>query len=559
MAATLGGFKTAGAILALLALDGLSNNCVADVITITTSGVTTFADDLFRQQIPALIGQPFTFTSVTNTPHPAAPQIGNFFGANSEFGIASKIVRTTGTTTFSTPVLSYSQQNVAGGDALIWNDTGLFVRSSFPLDLGTQVLSAASPIPNPLEVKGVFTTKVSGPQATDYARFSSFFVHTVDGQPVNQVVGTVSTLTIANKPTPQTVFLDFGTDASARFVGFNQLTKQEIDRTFSKKDSGLNLDERNSVTEIAQDIFSKYLVNFTQIRPTSGPYFTVYVGGTADDLGVDLRNDLVGILKPGVNGFAATNNIRDIGSTKFPKTNAAIVLSADDIFHETCITGGADCFPNFSNNIEQLGQVIAHEVGHLLGLRHIDDTAQLMRDGTPRKFLFGGEFPVDIGGPTALTDYPGKFQDSDGLLSCFVGLRDGNQRDCDNSSIFDYLDIGISASRTIYDARLYFSDDDGSVFDLGTISPGSLGHLQVPFLPQGAFFAGRFNIDGPLEVLGSRIGQDSGGILNVELTEQFKNDVPEPASLTFFLLSGFFVIWLRSRRISQSPSFACAS
>lgn len=123
----------------------------------------------------------------------------------------------------------------------------------------------------------------------------------------------------------QVVFLDF--DTSTDFV---------FDRFYTQT-------ERDAIQSRLEEIYGEFTVQFTQTRPVFGLFSTIFInepppGGLADE--IDFRNLNLGLTASvDINGF--------LGSPGAPPATSA-------------------------NFVELTTKVIAHELGHLMGLRHGD-------------------------------------------------------------------------------------------------------------------------------------------------------------------------------------------
>ena len=102
--------------------------------------------------------------------------------------------------------------------------------------------------------------------------------------------------------------------------------------------------ERDAIQTRLEDIYGEFTVQFTQVRPAFGLFSTIFMnqpppGGLADE--VDFRN-----LNLGLNATVDINNLLGGFGGSPPATSA--------------------------NFVELTAKVVAHELGHLMGLRHGD-------------------------------------------------------------------------------------------------------------------------------------------------------------------------------------------
>ena len=149
---------------------------------------------------------------------------------------------------------------------------------------------------------------------------------------------------------PQKVFVDFN-------AGFLEFASAASSNTgFNLPGSGLSESQQDAILTKLGVIYQDFMIEFVRTKPASGEYSTIHVGGTAADLPA--------YLKAGAGLLGRAEKI-DYGNVD--RSDSAFVLSG----HSAMTPGG-------SPNIDLITQVIAHEGGHILGLRHIGDSGELM-------------------------------------------------------------------------------------------------------------------------------------------------------------------------------------
>ena len=153
--------------------------------------------------------------------------------------------------------------------------------------------------------------------------------------------------------------------------------------------SNISPAEQSQIIEDANDIYSDFLVEFTNIRPASGEFSTIFVGGDDGDV-----PSLIDPTEPGAL-FGLAEQL-DFGNED--KSDSAFVLSDQPLFD----TSDGD------NDVPLLSQVIAHEAGHLLGLRHVEDDNELL-------------FPIPEADRTNISDSPIPFAERDGDELILIG------------------------------------------------------------------------------------------------------------------------------------------
>jgi Ca2+-binding RTX toxin-like protein len=178
----------------------------------------------------------------------------------------------------------------------------------------------------------------------------------------------------------EVVFLDFDTYTNHSFTAAEPLqTDNGNDHLYTGDASSL---ERKAIQDRMAADYAAFHVIFTQTQPGSGTYVTLYFnkrpvvngatmpGGLADDL--DFRN-------------------LNLGGT------AAIDING--------LLGGANQPAATSDNFVSLSATVAaHELGHLMGLRHFDATGPI-GSGIPGTVNPNRFFPVFPGPTTAIESY----------------------------------------------------------------------------------------------------------------------------------------------------------
>lgn len=281
----------------------------------------------------------------------------------------------------------------------------------------------------------------------------------------------------------QVVFLQFD-PATVSWQSFN------FDGSFTLPGFAASETLQQQILEDVESIFTDYLVEFTLEQPDSGDFSTIFIGGSAADLPAQL-----GVSSQTL-GRAETI---DGGNRNL----------ADDAF---VLTG------NFGNTVDPglLTQVIAHEFGHLAGLRHVDDSNQLM-------FPFAGADRTEIGGPTPLAEISngavtpiGGIQDSNGELANNLGLRNDSVV-AQGTSVLDQIQQFFSfdstgLNSTLFDVRaaMFNASSDGFNFvELGDISPGSVIDFALPITNgDQIILVGKSQADGEFDVYSQPTAND---------------------------------------------------
>jgi hypothetical protein len=267
--------------------------------------------------------------------------------------------------------------------------------------------------------------------------------------------------------TGQTVYLDLGANSNAKYNIDGLLSNTSV--TYSKPAASLTAAQVSQVLSDVRSVYANYNVNFTTTQPTAGPYETIYVGGTASN--ISASNSSISI-NPNTLGISQAINVMDSNPN-----DTAVVFSGNPAFSGA---GGADL----------LGQVIAHETGHLIGLQHVLPPTELMYPyaSTSATGISSSSVPIALinsaGSVVPVT--LGWTQNSAADLLCAVGSVSGSTS-CANADSLKSLAVFTSGFSTIYNAKLIVlplgggNDDTGVTEEnIGTIDPGVSEDLYFP-------------------------------------------------------------------------------
>jgi len=244
---------------------------------------------------------------------------------------------------------------------------------------------------------------------------------------------------------PQIVYVNF--DGGS--IGWESFL---FDKNVSLPTSGKSASEQTAIINDLNNIYKDFLITFTNQKPPSGEYSTILVGGTTLSLPSWFG------AKSGLLGRAEKI---DYGNAD--RGDDALVLSG-----------------HIGSDNALLTQVIAHEAGHILGLRHVSGVSELMYPyANPTSRTIGGSTPLAEIKNNAVTPVGGA-QDSFNELSKNLGLKNSSKvlvSDSPLSTIQKYFSFSLDpTSKTIYDANIAIVNEEGEVVSLygyGSIKPGA--------------------------------------------------------------------------------------
>ena len=253
---------------------------------------------------------------------------------------------------------------------------------------------------------------------------------------------------------PQIVYLEFD-EAFLEFQSFLWFGG------FNLPASGLGAAARQQIVDAANKIYDGYLIEFTSVKPTEGDYSTIHVGGSMSDVPAKLRGGYIGLAE-------------QIDEGNEDKSDVAFVL-LEEIFE-------------LGYGLDLVGQVVAHEAGHILGLRHVAGPLQLMYPyADTSAILIGGDQPLANSDGNGGLAFAGGRQDTRAELERNLGLENSVKlitAESFTEKIKKFFDFDFQSSvPKLYDAKAVVATSDGliiDVVDLGTIGRGSSANIVVP-------------------------------------------------------------------------------
>lgn len=322
----------------------------------------------------------------------------------------------------------------------------------------------------------------------------------------------------------QVVFVQFdegSVEWPAQYEALFGLFTIDTEVDFTLPGAGLSATEQATIIAELNALYDDYNVEFTSTMPTSGEYSTVHVGGTVADVPAWLNAP--------ASLFGLATSI-DYGNQN--QSDDAFVLAGE-------IRDG-DTWD--ANEISLLTQVIAHEAGHIFGLRHVNEDGALMFPyaGAANTTISDGAPLGEINQTTNVVENVGGEQNSAEELARNLGL-DGAQILISQESFFDqflnYFSFSVGATGssgssssnnggtapTIYNALAVVFTDGGdeegirivSVVDLGTISDSADATFVLPAVSNDQVVVlGSSTDGGPLDVILS-----DGGVTSIDFDD----------------------------------------
>lgn len=228
--------------------------------------------------------------------------------------------------------------------------------------------------------------------------------------------------------------------------------------------SGLTAAQQATIITAVNAIYKDFLIEFTSTKPTSGDFATIHVGGVFTDLPASLKAS---------NGLLGRAEHIDYGNK--------------DLNDDAFVLSGAMKLTNGNADIGLITQVIAHEAGHNLGLRHVVDSAQLL-------YPYASAASTTIGGTTNFGEISsnavvavGGTQDSHTELAKSLGLRDSTSL-IESVGIFEKLlkffsfDV-VSSVATLYNVTIVTVNSEGEILDIKELGTQQSGAPLEAVLP----------------------------------------------------------------------------
>lgn len=176
----------------------------------------------------------------------------------------------------------------------------------------------------------------------------------------------------------QVVFLDFS-DGLAKYS--SPYDKLNATLYYSKPEFD-SMELVPSIVEEISNIFSPFDIEVVVVEPTSGDYSTVSIGGSHKD--IDSTINIGGSGKP-------MYELLKLSDTTYGAASWVDIENKDKNDYAVVFSENIEGEVSGPSRKDRIVQTIAHEMGHILGLAHVEDSNQLMyRDAYFAPTIIGG-------------------------------------------------------------------------------------------------------------------------------------------------------------------------
>jgi len=254
----------------------------------------------------------------------------------------------------------------------------------------------------------------------------------------------------------QAVFVDFNEGN----VSWNNslIAKVFGEDEFTLPGSGLNEADQTAIITNLEMIYDLYNIDFVTERPNEGDYSVLHIGGETSDLQQWMRDSLD--LNPGNTLLGLASAIDEENKNK---SDSAFILSGH------------------LSGVDSITQTAAHELGHILGLFHVDGATELMYPfGDPARIsILNQDSNLAYIDENNVIQTTANTQNHHEELVIGVGVKSGSQV-VEGSSLFDnikkFFGFNLTGTNSIFDSFAVVTGGDGYIFgqtEIGDINAGS--------------------------------------------------------------------------------------
>lgn len=261
--------------------------------------------------------------------------------------------------------------------------------------------------------------------------------------------------------TAQVVYLDFDGQSNLTFnnTTWNMPAFQATDLGYANNNNQTTVID--SMVSKLETLYSGLNISFTTTKPTTGIFSTLYIGGNDNALNSSPTSTL----------FGQAQSV-DIGN--MARDDNAVIFSSE--FGTFYHTDSADVVR------DRLAITISHELGHLLGLRHLENTYtdDVMKKNSPRSS--SATFTDEVRNLATVEYWPdaATTQNDEAYLESVLGTTSASSALTSSwkelrNLLGSYITLDLSTLGTLYNVKI-------GTYDIA--APGAGGEVDSDIAPQ---------------------------------------------------------------------------